>query len=86
MNTFRLIISSPEEKCFDDEIQSVSLRGICGDLKILKGHIPFVTQITPGGCVITKKDGTKTTARINGGFLYIENNKSILISHSVTFE
>ena len=44
----QLDIVTPEKKAFSDEIESVVVPGIQGELGILKAHSPLVTTLAPG--------------------------------------
>lgn len=85
MNIFKLIISSPDGKCFDGEIQSIFLRGTNGDLAILAGHIPFVTSILPCNCIITMPDGTIKEGKTSRGLLSVSKEQTILIANNFYF-
>ena len=43
----QLDIVTPEKKAFSDEIESVVVPGIQGELGILKAHSPLVTTLAP---------------------------------------
>ena len=45
MNTFRLIVSSPDGNLFDGDAVMLTLRGVEGDLAIMAGHVPFLTSV-----------------------------------------
>ena len=53
MNTFNLVISSPEGEIFSGEVVKIMLRGASGDLAVMAGHIPFVTSVKEGECKVT---------------------------------
>lgn len=82
MNTFRLVISSPDGNIFDEEIVKVSMRGSEGDFAILAGHIPFITSVKPGECRIEMPDGTEKSGTSDGGLLTVTNDSVTLLSGS----
>lgn len=47
MNTFRLLISTPDGNVFDGAVVQLCLRGSEGDLAVMAGHIPFMTAYAP---------------------------------------
>ncbi len=60
MSTFPLLISSPDGDLFRGDAEMLILRGTEGDLAIMAGHIPFVTAVVSGNCVIiTAEWGTE---------------------------
>ena len=56
MKTFPLIISSPDGDLFRGEAEMVILRGTEGDLAVMAGHVPFVTAVVPGRCVVVTEE------------------------------
>ena len=53
MNTFRLIVSSPEGELFNGQAKALFVRGSNGDLAVLAGHIPLVTAVQECICRVT---------------------------------
>lgn len=82
MNTFHLIISSPDGNLFDGEAVNLSVRGIDGELAILAGHIPFITSVKPCECRIELADGSKKTGHTEGGLLSVSADTTTLLSDS----
>ena len=52
MKTFTLSVTSPEGNLFLGEVMQISVRGVEGDLAIMAGHIPFVTALAEGECLL----------------------------------
>ena len=82
MNTFLLIIASPDGNSFEGEATGIYLRGSEGDLAVLARHIPFVTAVVPCDCKITLSDGTERTGHTDGGILTVAEDKVTLLSGS----
>ena len=85
MNTFKLIISSPDDNIFEGEATMITLRGAEGDLAIMAGHIPFVTSVVPCDCNLTLPDGTEKAGHTDGGVLTVSKSSVILLSGSFKF-
>ncbi len=85
MNTFKLIISSPDGNVFEGEATILTLRGVEGDLAIMAGHIPFVTAVVPCDCNLTLPDGTEKAGHTDGGVLTVSKSSVILLSGSFKF-
>ncbi len=85
MNTFKLIISSPDGNTFEGDVVSLSIRGTEGELAILAGHIPFVTSVVECDCKIELPDGTERTGHTQGGVLTVSKTSVILLSGSFKF-
>ncbi|MNI43397.1 ATP synthase epsilon chain [compost metagenome] len=81
MSTFLLEIVTPEHVVFSQEVNSLSVRGIEGELGILPGHIPFVTplQVAP---IVIKTGGTTLTIAVHGGFVEVQGGKVIILAES----
>ena len=86
MNTFHLIISSPDGSKFDGDAVMLSLRGTEGDLAVMAGHIPFVTAVKKGRCDITLEDETVIHATLDGGLLNVAKDCVTLLSSSFVQE
>ena len=56
MTTYALTVLSPDKELFSGEVISLVLRGHEGDLAVFAGHVPFVTTLRPGKCVVTLSD------------------------------
>ena len=50
MNTYKLVVSTPDGSVFDDEATTLVVRGTEGELAVMAGHIPFITAVKPGKC------------------------------------
>ncbi len=82
MNTFPLIISSPDGHIFSGEAVMLSVRGTEGELAILAGHAPFVTTVVPCTCKIELPDDTDRSGQISGGLLCVSKGSVTLMSGS----
>ena len=82
MNTFDLIISSPDGELFNGKAVCLSIRGADGDLAVLAGHIPFITTVKPCDCKLLFDDGEEKLAHTEGGLLSVAENKVTLLSGS----
>ena len=49
-----LEIVTPEAKVYEDTIDSVVLPTTSGEINILPGHIPLVTEIQAGEIIVSK--------------------------------
>ena len=85
MNTFKLIVSSPDGNKFSGEAVKLYLRGTEGEFAIMAGHIPFVTSLVKGNCIIWTDEDTKKTAVIDGGLLTVNKENATLLSGSFKF-
>ncbi len=80
MNTFHLVVSSPDGKLFDGDALMLTLRGVEGDLAIMSGHVPFVTSVVPCRCRITLPDDAIREGDVSGGLLTVSDDCVTLLS------
>jgi len=86
MNTFLLNISSPDGKIFYGEVVSISLRGVEGEFAVMAGHVPFITNVRPGKCILEMKDGTVKNGQTEGGMITVGKEEVTFLTAGVTFE
>ncbi len=86
MNTFKLTVASPDGNKFSGEVVKLDVRGTEGELAVMAGHIPFVTSVVDCPCTIWLEDGTKKTARTDGGLLSVDTDSVTLLSGSFQFD
>ena len=82
MNTYRLIISTPDGNMLDEQVISILVRGSEGDLAVLAGHAPFITYVKPCDCCIDLADGTERVGHLEGGLLSVSEMQTTLLSGS----
>ncbi|MEM1442071.1 MAG: F0F1 ATP synthase subunit epsilon [Verrucomicrobiota bacterium] len=70
----QLDIVTPEKKAFSDEIDSVVVPGVQGEMGILKSHAPLVTTLQPGELRYLK-DGEEHHLAIGTGVVEISNDR-----------
>ena len=80
MKLFRLQIATPDGMKFDGEAERVSVRGICGELAVMAGHVPFVTALAQGECRILTENGEILRARVSGGMLIVARDGVRILS------
>ena len=81
-----LEIVTPEAKVYSDTIDSVVVPTVEGEIGILPGHIPLLTQVEHGELRETKGATTQWLA-IGGGFAQIDGDRvRVLAEHAITEE
>ncbi len=81
-----LEIVTPEAKVYSDTIDSVVIPTVQGEIGILPGHIPLLTQVEHGELRVTKGVETQFLA-VSGGFAEIEGDTvRVLAEHAITEE
>ncbi len=84
MTTYKLKVLSPDGEVFDGEVISLSLRGAEGDLAVFAGHIPFVTSVRPGKCIITLPSEEELAGELTSGILDVAKEEVKLLVASGT--
>src|SRR6185503_20609574 len=81
-----LEIVTPEARVYSDTIDTVVIPTTEGEIGILPGHIPLLTQVEHGELRVTKGNETKWLA-VSGGFAEIEGDRvHILAEHAINEE
>jgi F-type H+-transporting ATPase subunit epsilon len=72
-NTIQVDVVSAEELIFSGQAEFVVLPGIVGELGILPGHTPLLTQIKPGAVRMKLPDeSAEEFVFVQGGFLEVQ--------------
>lgn len=78
-----LEIVTPEAKVYSDTIDSVVIPTVHGEIGILPGHIPLITQVEDGELRVTKGTQTDLLA-VSGGFAQIDGDRvRVLAEHAI---
>jgi F-type H+-transporting ATPase subunit epsilon len=81
-----LEIVTPDARVYSDTIETVVIPTTEGEVGILPGHIPLLTQIAHGELRVTK-DGKTVSLAVGGGFAEVENDRvHVLAEHAITEE
>jgi F-type H+-transporting ATPase subunit epsilon len=78
---YQLRIVTPNRVFFDGEVDSVIVRGTEGDLAIMAGHAPFLTNLQ----IATSKviDGeSERIFSLAGGYLYVEKEQTTIVAEA----
>ena len=86
MNTFALTISSPDGDLYRGEATKLILRGTEGELAVMAGHVPFVTAVKRGRCVVERAEGGRKTGFIESGLLTVGREKTTLLTAAVAWD
>ncbi len=79
-----LEIVTPEARVYSDTIDSVVIPTVEGEIGVLPGHIPLLTQVADGELRVTKGSVVSYLA-IGGGFAEIDGDKvSVLAQRAIS--
>ena len=77
----RLNIVTPDRLVAQDAVTGVTIPGKDGQLGILPGHAPLLTELGPGELVYVRTD-TKHAVVVNGGFAEVLPDRVIVLAQS----
>jgi F-type H+-transporting ATPase subunit epsilon len=80
-----LEIVTPEARVYSDTIDSVVLPTVDGEIGVMPGHIPLLTQVDSGELRVTKGGKTLLLA-VSGGFAQIISDKVSVLAESAIEE
>jgi F-type H+-transporting ATPase subunit epsilon len=81
-----LEIVTPEARVYSATVESVVIPTTTGEVGILPGHIPLLTQVEHGELRVTK-DGATELLAVSGGFAQVEGDRvHVLAEHAITEE
>lgn len=77
-------IVSAEEELFSGLVEMVIAHGNLGDLGILPGHAPLLTDLKPGPVRVIKQNGEEEIYYISGGFIEVQPNMVKVLADTAT--
>ncbi len=84
--TIKIEVVTPEAKVFSSEVDMVTLTGVEGEMGILAGHMPLMTQLI-GGEIIMRRGSETLYFAVGDGFVQVTGEKvSILTDMAVSAE
>jgi F-type H+-transporting ATPase subunit epsilon len=69
----QLEVVTPERRVLAEPVDMVTLPGLSGELGILPGHTPLISQLKTG-VLSYSKDGRSSQLHVSGGFLEIRDD------------
>ena len=70
-DTIHLEIVTPERLLLEADVDSVQVPGLDGELGILPGHSPLISQLKPAGLLSYVVGGTSTQIVVSEGFVEV---------------
>ncbi len=71
-STIQLDIVSAEKAIYSGNVELVVATGLMGEVGIVYGHAPLLTQLKPGEVRVTTADGKEDLFYISGGMLEVQ--------------
>jgi F-type H+-transporting ATPase subunit epsilon len=69
-NTQKLEIVTPDGVAYSEDVEMVTFTGVEGDLGILPGHTPLMTQLQPGEMIVLR-GGREELLAVGGGLVVV---------------
>ena len=79
MDTLRLEIVTPQGTVFSEDVHMVTLPGIEGELGVYPHHVRLITQIVPGGIIVTR-DGQDRLLAVGEGLVEITADRVAIVT------
>ncbi|SFX40202.1 F0F1 ATP synthase subunit epsilon [Marinospirillum alkaliphilum] len=80
--TMHCNVVSAEKKLFDGRAELVVASGIMGELGILPGHTPLLTELKPGSIKVVKQNGEEELIYVSSGFLEVQPDTVTVLADS----
>jgi F-type H+-transporting ATPase subunit epsilon len=80
-----LEIVTPEARVYSESVDTVVIPTVEGEVGILPGHVPLVTQVGAGELRVTK-GGTTVLLVVGGGFAQVTGEKVSILADSAIQE
>ncbi|WP_404415677.1 F0F1 ATP synthase subunit epsilon [Marinospirillum sp.] len=80
--TLHCNIVSAEKKLFDGRAEILVASGVQGELGILPGHAPLLTELKPGTVKVKKQGGEEELIYVSSGFLEVQPGTVTVLADS----
>jgi len=80
--TMHCNVVSAEKKLFDGRIEFLVASGVMGELGILPGHAPLLSELKPGTIKLTKQGGAEELIYVSSGFLEVQSSTVTVLADS----
>jgi len=80
--TLHCNIVSAEKKLFDGRAEILVASGVQGELGILPGHTPLLTELKPGTIKVKKQGGEEELIYVSSGFLEVQPDTVTVLADS----
>lgn len=77
-NMLKLDIVTQEKKLLSEEVSSITVQTVEGEITILPSHVPLLTRLTEGVMRFMTKSGEQVVA-IFGGFLEVDSQGRVSV-------
>ena len=79
-STLKFTIVTPDAVVYSRDVQMVTLPGIEGQIGVLPGHIPLLTQIVPGELIVRDGEGNETFLAVGEGLVEVTATRVAIVT------
>lgn len=83
MSNLNVKFVAADREVWEGEASRVIARTTDGEIGILPGHQPILSVLIEGDVVVVPVSGERMTAKIDGGFLSVDNNNVTVVAETV---
>jgi len=80
----QLDVITPERRLLSEQVDSVTVPGLGGELGILPGHTPLISQLQTGVLSFTRGNETRRLL-VSGGFLEVNDDRVSVLADIAEF-
>ena len=80
--SYKLSILTPEGRCFEGDVESVTAPGVTGSFGVLSHHAPMVAALQAGIVKVTAKDDGGLLLVISGGLAEVDDEGVTVLADS----
>jgi F-type H+-transporting ATPase subunit epsilon len=78
--TLKFTIVTPDAVVYSRDVQMVTLPAIEGQIGILPGHVPLLTQIVPGELIVRDGDGQEAFLAVGEGLVEVTGTRVAIVT------
>ena len=78
-DTIKIVVVTPDATALEVDVDMVTLTGIDGEMGILAGHMPLMTQLVAGE-IILKRGSENTRFAVGDGFVQVTGEKVAILT------
>jgi len=78
--TLKFTIVTPDAVVYSNDVQMVTLPGLQGQIGVLPGHVPLLTQIVPGELIVRDGNGRESFLAVGEGLVEVTGTRVSIVT------
>lgn len=78
-----LKIVTPHGTYSEDDVKSISLRSVEGQMTLLTDHLPIFASLVPCKLALVDNNDQRYEYALSGGFCHLEDNKAMILTDAI---